>query len=148
MIREGIVKESKNHMLSVCFERPEACEKCGACSGSSHTHLAQVKGDAQVGDRVAVEMPEAKVLKISVLVYAIPLCALIIGLVIGCLLMGSDLAGAGMGLGLMAASYLVLKQIDKNIASRPEYSPQLIAVVPADNGCDKEKMNNNESTEV
>ncbi|MBO2517210.1 MAG: hypothetical protein CW338_08080 [Clostridiales bacterium] len=136
MIREGIVKESKNGMLSVCFERPEACEKCGACGGSSHTHLAQVKGEAQTGDRVAVEMPEAKVLKISVLVYAIPLAALILGLLIGCLLIGNDIAGACIGLGLLAVSYFMLKLIDRRIAARPEYAPQLIAVVPAQKTAD------------
>ena len=142
VIREGIVKECKNGILSVCFERPEACEKCGACAGNAHTHLAQVAGEALPGDRVAVEMPEAKVFRISLLVYAVPLAAFIAGLLIGCLLLGSDPAGAALALLLMAASYILLRRVDKRIKNRPEYSLRLIAVVHA--GEDKKPGKENE----
>lgn len=129
MIREGVVKGKSNGMLQVCFERPEACEKCGACSGNSHVHLAEVSGEAQIGDRVAVEMPDAKVLKISLIVYAVPLCFLIAGIAAGTLLFKSDLGGAAIGLILMALSYVVLRKVDHRLGGKDEYAIRLIAVV-------------------
>lgn len=131
MIREGIVKGKKNGMLEVCFERPEACEKCGACAGRAHTHLTQIKGEAEIGDRVAVDMPDAKVFRVSLLVYAVPLAGLVAGMLLGYYLLGTDTACALCGIALMAVSYLILHFIDKRVKRTGKYTPELVAVVPA-----------------
>ena len=131
MIREGIVKAKSGDTLEICFERPEACEKCGACSGG-HTHLACVKGEAEVGDRVAVEMPDSRVLKISLLVYAVPLALLLAGLVFGCLVLGSDLAGALIGLALMAGGYVLLRGADKKLSGNEAYMPKFLFIMKDD----------------
>ncbi len=142
MIREGIVKGKRNGMLEVCFERPEACEKCGACSGSAHTHMTLIKGTAQVGDRVAVDMPDSKVLKVSLLVYAVPLACLVLGLILGSVFFMTDLGCALSGVTLMLLSYGVLHFIDRALGKKQALQPQLVAVVPAER-----KNGNEEKTE-
>ena len=132
MIREGIVKGKHDGMLQVCFERPEACEKCGACAGSSHTHMTELPGEAGIGDRVAVDMPDSKVLRVSLLVYAVPLAFLLIGLFAGYAIFGNDAVCALCGVGLMALSYVILHFTDRNIGTRRAFQPQIIAVIPAE----------------
>ena len=62
MERTGFVKEKKGDTLSVCFERPEACEGCRGCSKGllPKKELLTVFGKAEIGDEVVVRMPEAK----------------------------------------------------------------------------------------
>lgn len=137
MIREGIVKDKKNGMLQVCFERPEACEKCGACAGSAHNHMTSLRGEAEIGDRVAVDMPDSKVFGISLLVYAVPLVFLLIGLLAGEWIFENDLICALCGIGLMAMSYVILHFTDQKIGRKQNFQPQIIAVVPGKKGEDK-----------
>lgn len=132
MIREGIVKRVDGEMLEVCFERPEACEKCGACAGHGHTHMTRIRGNAKPGDRVAVDMPDAKVFRISAIVYLVPLAFMLLGLLIGSFVFKNDVIAAALGVALLAVSYLVLHQVDRKLGKKSDYTPQLIAVVPAE----------------
>lgn len=128
MLQVGKVIASKKGILEVCFERPEACKHCGACQGSGHHATVKIPGEAKVGSMITVDMPEGNVLRASVLAYVIPLAMLIAGLFLGMILFEKEAFGALLGLGMMAASYLVLKAIDKKVKGRPGWQPEIIAV--------------------
>ena len=83
MIRTGRVVAEKDGQIEVCFERPEACAKCGACGGGKHISQVKIPGSAPVGSMVAVDMPEGQVLKASAVAYVIPLLLLLAGIALG-----------------------------------------------------------------
>ena len=129
MIRTGRVVEAKDRSLKVCFDRPEMCASCGKCGAhGAHQELVTVEGQAQVGNWVQVEMPDAQVVKVSLIAYVIPLVFLMIGLVIGQNLLGTDAWAAGLGIGLMAVGLLVVRLVDKRLGGRPGWKPRLVNV--------------------
>ena len=133
MVRTGKVIAAEGNRLQVCFERPEMCAHCGACVGGHHIHeeTVQIKGHAQVGDRVSVEMPDAKIVKVSLIAYVIPLVGLLIGLLIGQSLMQSDLWAALTGLIGLGCGLLVVRVFDRKLGARPAWQPRLLEVHPA-----------------
>ena len=127
MEQTGEVVEVKNGLLTIRFCRPEACENCRACTGEKHQAMIQIPGDAQVGDRVTVSMPDGQVAKASLLAYAMPLCGLMAGLGLGWALGGDVPAIIGAAAGLMF-SLLILKLLDGRLRKDARWTPKLIAV--------------------
>ncbi len=127
MEQTGEVIEVKNGLLTVQFCRPEACEKCRACTGEKNRATIQVPGEAQVGDSVTVRMPEGQVAKASLLAYAMPLCGLLIGLFLGFVLGGDIPAVIGAAIGL-CISFLILKLLDSRLRKDVRWTPMVVAV--------------------
>jgi len=125
----------------VLFERPEACQKCGACGGGRHGHriaLADPTGEAADGDRVTVELPESRVVSASALAYLIPLAGLLAGLILGAQQtervasgMSSDLFTALCALAGLVLSFPFLVIADRAIRGKARWTPQIVAVLPA-----------------
>lgn len=132
MIRTGRVVEAEQGRLKVCFDRPETCEKCGACMGKAHKELVTVTGEAFPGDTVEVELPDSRVLKASFLMYAVPLCGFLLGLILGQVLIGTDLAAALLGLAGLLLTYGALHLFDKKIGKKGDWQPRVVAVHPSD----------------
>jgi sigma-E factor negative regulatory protein RseC len=128
MERTGEVVEAHRGMLTVRFQRPQACENCRACDGKQHQHLVKLSGEARVGDTVVVSLPEERLAKASLLAYAVPLGGLLAGLFAGSLAGFGDvsaLLGAALGLGL---SLLVLRAGEKKFRRTGEWEPRLVSV--------------------
>ncbi len=127
MIRTGKVVEADGETLKVCFS--PMCTDCGMC-GTGRDSVVTLKGNAQAGDTVEVEMPEARVLKASLVAYALPLAALVLGLWAGTALFpGNDLysvlgAAAGLGLGI-----LVQRGIDRTLGRQAKWQPRVVNVI-------------------
>ena len=83
MTNKGIVKEVSGEMLTVEFERHEACGDCHACMHGSTDcakHTITIRGQADVGDEIVVEMDESHVMAASATAYMIPLAGFMIGI--------------------------------------------------------------------
>ena len=143
MIKFGqIVKRNeKNEMVTVKFERPEACGKCNACGAGSQKGEVTLPSAYQVGQWVRVELPETRFLQATALVYVIPLLGLLAGMMIGWWLGNSSdmwtILGAAFGL---IVALVTLYTIDKRISQKPEWLPRITAVyeanpTPEDVGC-------------
>ena len=132
MIRTGFVKEKKGDQLRVCFDRPEACEGCKGCAKGllPKKELLTVTGQAEIGDMVDVEMPEAQMLKASMLAYAMPLALLLLGLGAGSALKFSDGVTAVIALLCLALGYLAARLIDKKLRRRPRWQTAVVNVYP------------------
>lgn len=133
MIRTGQVIAREARGLLVCFERLAACESCKACGRDGKDTSAYVQGEAQVGDRVEVEMPEAQVLKASLLTYLLPLCGLLLGLLAGSLIKPmNELLMVGLGLLFMGVSLVGLRAADRRLFKRRAWQPRVLRVLSAE----------------
>lgn len=128
MLRTGKVISQGTGEILVSFERPEACAHCGACAGQKEETQVTIPGSAPVGRWVDVEMPDAQVLKASVLAYVIPLVMLLCGLGLGSLIFESEALWAVCGIALMAASWFVLRWIDGRMKRQPRWQPKILLV--------------------
>ena len=129
MIRTGEVIQAEGETLSVCFSRLQSCENCGMC-GSGKDSVLVLTGKAKVGDMVEVEMPDAKVLKASIVTYLIPLIGLVIGLVTGSLLYpANDVTILIFGIIGFGLSMAVVKAIDRRLGQDSRWQPRIVAVL-------------------
>ena len=69
--------DASSGMATIVYERPQACEKCGACSGRGYTGTLVIQAHCAVGDWVRVELPDGRFLGASALAYVLPLCGLL-----------------------------------------------------------------------
>lgn len=134
MIRTGFVKEKKGDQLRVCFERPEACEGCKGCSKGllPKQELLTVFGQADVGDVVDVQMPEARTFKASMLAYALPLLAMLCGLIAGYLLRLSDGWMLLLSLIGLVLGYLAARAVDLRLRATPQWRPSVVNIRAAE----------------
>ena len=134
MVRTGFVKEKKNGLLRVCFERPDACEGCRGCAKGlmPRQELLTVFGQAEAGDIVDVRVPEARTLKASLMAYALPLIGLLGGLAAGWLLGLSEALDLLLALAGLAVGYLAVRAFEMHLRSQPKWRPTVIRIHPKD----------------
>ena len=128
MLRTGKVVAAADGMLEVCFERPEACARCGACGGQKAEALVRIPGDVPVGRWIDVDMPEKQVLKASLLAYVIPILLLLAGIALGSVLFEQEALWAVTGLLCMAVSWFILRWIDGKTSQNTAWQPRIIKV--------------------
>jgi len=119
MTNKGVVTEVKGEMLTVVFERHEACGDCHACSmGSTNCakHTIKIKGKADVGDRIVVEMDESHVMAASALAYMTPFAGFMIGLLGSYALGMPEPVMVVCAIAGTAAAYLVMRVLDPHFA--------------------------------
>lgn len=126
MIKHGTVLENKNGKLLVSVTRNEACGSCaakGSCGKKEETIIELFSSDdIEVGDKVILESRTSDITKYSMYVYVLP----VVMMVIGAVLPHVFLKNSGYDVNLLtllsiiiffAISFLIIKAIDKNLAS-------------------------------
>lgn len=148
MQESGTIMEIKDRTMVVEFERSSMCEKCGACERAQQAMLMEVEriGDARLGDRVQVELPERTVLRAALTAYGIPLAALLAGLLVGNLLPSlagwpgnPDLYAVALGALLAGGAFLVLHLTERKRRASGRYAPK---VVKLERLCQKAQQEN------
>ena len=120
--------DSQSGLATIVFTRPEACEKCGACTGRVRKGTVSLPAECKPGDWVKVELPEGRMLQAAALAYALPLAALLAGLLLG------NALGRGEGITLLCAlaslalAVLFLVWNERRIRGKPEWSPRVTEV--------------------
>ena len=133
MLRTGKVVQKNGEDLEVCFERPEMCAHCGACSGQHvHEETVRIEGKANVGDKVTVEMPDSKIVKVSLIAYVIPLVGLMCGLMIGQTFLKKDVWAAVTGILGLAGGLVVTRLLDRRLGQKAGWKPKLLYVNESD----------------
>ena len=130
MIRTGFVKSKKGDKLNVCFERPSSCEGCKGCAKGlmRKSELLTVYGEAEIGDFVDVQMPENRVFQAALLAYALPLCVMIAGLVLGSALKMNDTVTFVFAVIGLAAGFACSRLAEKTLSKRKNWRPAIVAV--------------------
>jgi sigma-E factor negative regulatory protein RseC len=133
MLRTGRVVQAEGETLKVCFSRMDACESCGMCDAGRQETVVKLQGKARIGDIVEVEMPDARVLKTSIITYVIPLAMLIAGLWIGSVLWREqEFCVVLSGIAGLLLGYFCLKKIDRHLGQQKAWQPRIISVTSAE----------------
>ena len=130
MTNKGIVTEVNGEMLTVVFERHEACGDCHACMHGSTDcakHTISIRGKADVGDEIVVEMDESHVMAASAVAYMIPFAGFIIGIMGAWALGFSEPLMARCAVAGTAAAYVVMRLLDP-VFSRGRWEQKIVSV--------------------
>lgn len=128
MNRTGIVKAIKGDEVIIELVRHSACGDCGMCGHSHESKCVEVKATnnigATVGEEVMVEMPDQNLVKVAMVVYTVPLIALIVGVMLGNLMITQmqgqekELMSFAVGAVFMAGTFFWVKHYDKKAAHK------------------------------
>ena len=132
MDRLGEVTKVDGKWIEVSFCRPTDCEKCHGCMGGEKPTTLRLEGQANLGDRVLVELPASTVTQASLIAYGMPLAGMHIGMFLGDRLIPLEnslgaLIGAVVGLCLPLA-YLLITEGKRR--SNPKWTPQIKRIIP------------------
>ena len=130
MTNKGIVKEVNGEMLTVVFERHEACGDCHAChlgSTDCAKHTITIRGKADVGDQIVVEMDESHVMAASATAYMIPFAGFMIGMMGSYALKLSEPLMALCAVVGTACAYLVMRVLDP-VLSKGRWEHHIVSV--------------------
>ena len=136
MINRGIITKAENEILTVVFDRPEACGECHACNRGSEScakHTIEMKGNGSVGDIVEVEIDDDHVVLASAIAYLIPLAGLIIGMVAGFFVSKSlshvneELVSAVGGIVGVAIGYMSMHLLNPRL-SKGRWQPHIVRI--------------------
>ena len=130
MTSKGIVRAVNGDTLTVEFERREACGDCHACmhgSTSCAKHTITLKGKADVGDEIVVEMDESHVMAASAVAYLIPFAGFMIGLFGAYALKLSEPLMALCAVAGTALAYMVMRVLDP-ILTKGRWEHHIVSV--------------------
>ena len=133
---KGIVSELSNHKAQVRIHKSSACASCEARHACHKEMLVDVNNDlqAKVGDLVEISVSTRSFLRTVLLVYFLPVVALIFGAYAGDAWAGSlhlpptlaSVLGGGLA---MAFSFVILRRIDRTAQCRSEFSPRMTRIL-------------------
>lgn len=131
MEKNGIVIRVEGDIAHVSVVRPSECgDKCNSCAGSCDTNMmvVEVKNrfDARVGDQVELQMMNGQLIKMSFMLYTVPLAAFIAGIFIGYSQPGflginqPDVVAISTGAVFLVGSYWLVNQWLKRSSAKGE----------------------------
>ncbi|MFH1541385.1 MAG: SoxR reducing system RseC family protein [Elusimicrobiota bacterium] len=116
-----------NNKLTLSFSRQKICKKCGICQKSKDNQMyLEIENsiDAKVGNTVLLKIKPSN-LKISFIIYGLPILFFIVGIFIGIFLFRKDLYGFFTGVLFLIFSILLVK----NFADKHKLKIEKITVV-------------------
>lgn len=138
---KGIVTKLESTTAWVTTTRTSACETCAAKSacrtlgGGKEMEVEAINPvGAKMGDRVVIGFDTSALVKISFLIYIVPIISMIIGAIIGQKLAllyhynGSALS-AIVGFLFFFLAFLFIKLKGNKIAKKNEYRPRIIRII-------------------
>ena len=137
---EGIVAEVEGGIAKVSIVRKGACDSCAAAEichpgEESFMEAANPLG-AKKGQRVKVVVAPQTYLKASIILYGVPMAALVGGAIIGKNL--AEYYGAGAqsdlwafiaGMTCLVVSFLFIRMYNKKVEKTPQYKPVIVEIL-------------------
>ncbi|MBW1740609.1 MAG: SoxR reducing system RseC family protein [Deltaproteobacteria bacterium] len=140
LTKTGVVKAVQGHMALVVTRMEPECESCkarDACSvmgggGANIEVWVRNTARAQPGDAVTISIKGASLLKVSFLVYMVPILALIGGIILGHVLSMLIPVDKNVLVGLFCllalfGTFLWLKKKSNKLANKQEFIPEIIS---------------------
>lgn len=140
MKESGRIIEAYNDKVKVMIRRNTACESCGACHFGEDKLNMILETDnsinANVGDEVIIDLNTNNFFLATIIIYGIPLIALIIGIFSGyyfSLLLGKTIdfaqaVSAISGISLLFLSYVFIKNKEHKFKDMNEFKPKIIKI--------------------
>ncbi|MCK9217728.1 MAG: SoxR reducing system RseC family protein [Firmicutes bacterium] len=141
MIETGKVIDTQNNTAKVLIKRHTACGDCGACQvGKDNLNLiitVENSLKAQKNDLVIIELNTGSFLFASLILYGIPLLALIFGIIVfyytleylGYQKSYLQLIPSLAGLLLMSISYIMIKKNESKFQSMNRFKSEMIEII-------------------
>ncbi len=140
---QGIIEEVSGQRTLVRIKKSSACGTCesrGNCQvASGKSMVVEVVndlggGEGDQGDHVELSVPSGAFLKLSLLVYILPVVALMAGAFAGgmCapfLHMTPTLASVIGGFLVMGITFYALKRFDRSLRARSEFRPRMTRIL-------------------
>lgn len=137
---QGTIEQTESNRAQVRIERSASCSQCesrGACQTvGSKSMVIDVSNSlhAKVGDRVEIGVPTHSFLKLTLLVYLLPVIALIIGAFLGeawghSLGLESSLAAVLVGGLTMGLTFTILRRFDRSAREKKDYQPIMTRII-------------------
>jgi len=141
MLREeGVVEKLLHQKARIRIKRSSACANCES-RGHCHTlndREATLEVDnrlhAQVGDRVEVSMPTQALIKVSLLVYILPIVTLIFGAYAGQVWaqahqMAPTIPSIVAGGSALVLTFWALKRLERSAQEKNRYQPRITRII-------------------
>lgn len=129
----GEVIAAKGKMITVRFPRKTACGHCGMCAVKPNdAHVDMRMEDTigcKTGDRVEVNISNGTVLKMSLLVYTMPLVVALIGFFIAYFCGAAEVWQLVAFVASLTVGFLALSLIDKRYALSKRGKPYLVRII-------------------
>lgn len=136
----GIIERVEAGIATIRVMRHSACEHCeskGACDifeGKEVLVDLPNELNARPGDEVELTVAGGSLLKLSIMVYFIPVLALVVGAYIGGLWgpsmgLSATLGSVLTGLGAMVITFLFLRMLDKSSGNKEGYAPRMTRII-------------------
>lgn len=121
LTEEGIVKESKDGIATVVISNSDNCEECTAklyCKPGNTKQRSLTVNDplgVNVGDSVKVSIKGSQILRVSFLIYGMPLILILAGLFLGMQVfqINKELFSTLFAVGLVLAYTSIILLVDK-----------------------------------
>ncbi len=122
MNKSGLVVDTLDGMARVMFIRAAGCggncKSCASCESKEHTIELPNSVNARIGDTVEVSANSSSIVRLTILLYAVPLLFFIVGTVVGVLLFQNrvdayELYSFLTGVAFFGLSVFVLRYFDK-----------------------------------
>jgi sigma-E factor negative regulatory protein RseC len=137
---EGVVAEIENDIARVAILTKSACEKCaasGVCHPGDQEYLEAANPlGAKKGQKVKVVLAPQVYLKASIILYGIPMAALIAGAIIGKNISigyvgekNSDLWAFIAGVVCMFVSFIFIRSYNKKVEKTQKYKPVIVEIL-------------------
>lgn len=140
MQETGKVIKDNGEFIKVLIVRRTACGDCGACqAGKKNLNMVldiENTIDANLGDEVLLELNNENFLLASLILYGIPLIALIFGILLGYYSMirfgyadkMAQFSGFILGIAFTFISYIIIKRNERKIMKMDNFKPRLIEI--------------------
>ena len=137
---EGIVAEVEGNIAKVAIVKKSACEQCsasGVCHPGDREYLEATNPlHAVKGQKVKVVIAPQMYLKASLILYGIPMAALIAGAIIAKNIAAkyvgearSDLWAFIAGMACMLISFLFIRLYNKKVEKTQKYKPVIVEIL-------------------
>ncbi|HUV51287.1 MAG TPA: SoxR reducing system RseC family protein [Anaerolineae bacterium] len=139
--QEGIITKVYSTTAWVKCAKCAACESCSAkgfCNTAGVSDDVEVEAinavGAKVNDRVTISFETSSLLKVSFLVYMIPVLFLILGVIIGdkiALIINYDKSICSMLVGFLflVAAFFFVKAKGRELSKKDAYQPKIIRIL-------------------
>jgi len=128
MREEGIVKSIKNGNVIVETVPPEGCKGCASCGAASpraiSLNLSEFK-DIKEGDCVTIDVQETAMMKVYILLYAIPLAVFVLSILLTYVLFREPLWSF---ISALLATCFVYVYVGRYVKGRSEFSPKICKI--------------------
>lgn len=137
---EGVVAEIEDGIARVAILTKSACEQCaasGVCHPGDQEYLEAANPlGAKKGQKVKVVLAPQVYLKASIILYGIPMAALIAGAIIGKNIstryvgeQNSDLWAFIAGVACLLVSFLFIRSYNKKVEKTEKYKPVIVEIL-------------------